>query len=75
MTGDSAYARTIRECAARLGRIGVDARHVEGWMRLEHSTLDGLSPSRFAAEVAAAIACMDEAGSEQSKALARSWGL
>ena len=52
-----------------------DPRHVEAWMRLEHPTLDGLSPEGFAAEVRMAIACIAEAGPQESEALAASFGL
>jgi hypothetical protein len=53
----------------------VDPRQVEAWMRLEHPTLDGLSPERFAEEVATALACIAEAGPDESEVLARSFGL
>ena len=69
------YQRTIRETAARLGRVGVDPRHVEAWMRVEHPTLDGLDRRRFDTEVEIAVACIDHAGAEQSEALALSFGL
>jgi hypothetical protein len=69
------YQQLIRECAARLGRVGVDGRHIEAWMRSEHGTLDGLGPRRFRDEVEVAIALIDRAGTEQSEALARSFGL
>ncbi len=69
------YQQTIRECAARLGRIGVDPRHVEAWMRVEHPTLDALDRARFDAEVEIALALIDRAGAAQSEALARSFGL
>ena len=52
-----------------------DPRWVEAWMRLEHPTLDGLSPERFAAEVRIALACIAEAGPQESEALAASFGL
>lgn len=39
----SYYKESIRTEIARQGHIGVDPRHVEGYMRLGHSTLDGLS--------------------------------
>jgi hypothetical protein len=52
-----------------------DPRHVEAWMRLEHPTLDGLSTERFAAEVRIALACIAEAGPDESEALAASLGL
>ena len=69
------YQQTIREMAARLGRVGVNPRQVEAWMRLEHPTLDGLSPPQFRDEVEAAIACIDRAGDDRSESLARSFGL
>ena len=69
------YQQMIREHAARIGRIGIDPRHVEAWMRVEHPTLDGLGPRQFDAEVAAAIACIDTAGHDASEALAESFGL
>ena len=69
------YGQTIRETVARLGRIGIDPRHVEGWMRLEHSTLDHLDRHSFDAEVAMAIALIDHAGADRSESLARSYGL
>ena len=69
------YQQLIRECVARLGRIGVESRHVEAWMRSEHATLDGLGPQRFRDEVEIALALIDRAGEEQSEALARSFGL
>ena len=53
----------------------IDPRHVEAWMRLEHPTLDGLAPERFSAEIATALACMAEAGADESEALAASFGL
>ena len=69
------YRDIIREHVARLGRIGVDPRHVEAWMRIEHGTLDGLGPGRFRNEVEVAIALIDRAGTAESEALARSFGL
>jgi len=69
------YRDLIRETAARLGRVGIDSRHVEAWMRLEHGCLDGLSPRQFADEVEVAIGCIDEAGDATSERLAASFGL
>jgi hypothetical protein len=43
-------------------------------MRLEHGTLDGLSRSRWEAEIAAAIACVDS-DPVASARLAESFGL
>ncbi len=69
------YATMIREAAARLGHVGANVRHVEGWMRSEHPTLDGLSRAQFREEVAVALECCREAGEEMSEAVARSHGL
>ena len=65
----------IREHLARAGRIGVDPRHVEAWMRIEHPTLDALSPAEFRAEALAAADCTTDAGPTPSEALAASLGL
>jgi hypothetical protein len=73
--GTSMYRNTIRETAARLGRIGTNPRHVEAWMRVEHGTLDWMDPERFSTEVEIALACLDRAGDDRSEALARSFGL
>ena len=53
----------------------VDPRHIEAWMRLEHSTLDGLSAAEFAREVDEAAALVRAAGTTESEALAASFGL
>ena len=69
------YADFIRETLAKQGHIGrYDPRHVEAYMRLEHSTLDGLSKSQFASEVAMAVECIN-AEPSQAEALAQSFGL
>jgi hypothetical protein len=52
-----------------------DPRHVEAYMRLEHGTLDRLSPQQFRAEVALAVACIAEGGTEAAEKLAKSYGL
>ena len=52
-----------------------DPRHIEGCMRLEHGTLDQLSPQQFRAEVALAVACIAEGGIDTAKKLAQSYGL
>ena len=69
------YQQTIRECVARRGRVGTDPRHVEAWMRVEHPTLDAVGARRFREEVEIALGLIDSAGTEQSEALARSFGL
>lgn len=71
----SGYQQYIREDLARIGKIGVDPRHVEGWMRLEFGTLDHLSKERFRLEVELAVQCIEEAGVKDSEELALSYGL
>jgi hypothetical protein len=66
----SFYAQQIATLAP-----DADPAHVEAWMRLEHPTLDGLSPERFAGEVRVAVDCIQAAGDEECDALARSYGL
>ena len=64
------YQETIKKLAPNH-----DPRHIEGWMRLEHSTLDGLSMKQFQAEVRIGIECIKEAGLEKSERNAKSFGL
>jgi hypothetical protein len=72
----SYYEQIIRSTLARIGRIGAaDARHVEAWMRIEHSTLDGLSVDQFRAEVKVALQCIEAGPLADSEALAQSYGL
>ena len=71
----SYYQEMIREELARRGHIGIDPRHVEGYMRLEHSTLDGLSRSQFSKEVGIGIECVLADGIQNAEANARSFGL
>jgi hypothetical protein len=66
----SPYADRIAELAP-----GYDPRHIEAYMRLEHSTLDGLSGWQFAKEVEIAKGSVDEGGVEQADRCARSFGL
>lgn len=69
------YEQLIREALAEQGAIGkYDPRHIEAFMRLEHSTLDGLSRGQFASEVSTARVCIDEGGRDGAESLARSYG-
>jgi len=63
------YRTMIQEMAP-----GYDPRHVEAYMRVAHSTLDGLSLSMFRDEVAIACRCVDEGGTEMAERIARSFG-
>jgi uncharacterized lipoprotein YmbA len=72
----SPYATMIRVQLAESGHVGkYDPRHVEGYMRLEHSTLDGLSARQFNQEIEIARQCVDTAGVTESELLAQSFGL
>ena len=71
----SAYYDRIREIVAAAGAIGTDPRHVEAWMRLEHSTLDGLSVDGFRREVIIALECIKCSPFAENEALAVSYGL
>ncbi len=54
---------------------GIDPRHIEAWMRVEHPTLDGLTAQQFNDAMYAALATAMDAGPEQSEALAATFGL
>jgi hypothetical protein len=71
----SAYRSRILERLRVEGRPEIDPRHVEGYMRLDHATLDGIGAEEFADEVRIAITCIDEGGARQAEVLARSFGL
>lgn len=71
----AAYDQTIREVLAEIGQVGAaDPRHIEGYMRLEHPTLDGLARWQFRAEVEIALACIAADGLENAEACAQSYG-
>ena len=69
------YQKMIREVLARSGKVGVNPRHVEAWMRVEYPTLDAMSAGRFVDEVIVAADCVAHAGPAESEALAASFGL
>jgi len=68
------YQQMIRKELARRGRLGVNSRYVEAWMRLEHGCLDGLDPEEFRREVAIGADCV-EADPDASVRLAGTYGL
>jgi len=68
------YTTRIERDLAALG-LRADPRHVEAWMRLEHSTLDWMDAARFRSEVRIAVECIRAASAEQTSDLARSLGL
>lgn len=69
------YQQSIKKNLKQMGREEVDPRHVEAWMRLGHSTLDGLPADRFALEVDVAVKCIDAAGTRDAERLAASYNL
>lgn len=71
----TAYSDTIRTTLAKTGHIGVNPNWVEGWMRLEHPTLDGLSASQFTREVKTAVDCIKASSEAENVSLARSYGM
>ena len=70
------YKEAIRIEAAKRGFIGkYNPRHIEAYMRLEHSTLDGLSPKQFSDEIGIAMECINVDGAGNAEKLAQSFGL
>ena len=69
------YYESIRNEIAKQGKIGIDPRHVEAYMRLEHSTLDGLTKSQFNSEVSIGIQCVEYAGADSAESCAQSFGI
>ncbi|MGH9887099.1 MAG: hypothetical protein ACREBE_16355 [bacterium] len=70
---ESPYAACIRVAPAM--RLDIDPRHVEAYMRLEHSTLNGLPIWQFNDEVKVAVECVLVGGVADAEALAQSFGL
>lgn len=71
----SPYHTIIVLSLARQALGPADPRLVEGWMRLEHSTFDGLDRVQFDRAVAAAVAAINVAPHRETEELARSYGL
>jgi hypothetical protein len=69
------YRDLIREVLAKNGKIGTNPAHVEAWMRVQHSTLDGLSFREFTDEVMLAAACIAASTNETNERLAKSMRL
>jgi len=63
-----------KQIAKVLGCTNVEARLVEGFMRLEYGTLDNLSPQKFKSEAKIGYACV-QVDPEAAKELATSYGL
>ena len=70
------YQETIRRETAKMEFIGkYDPRHIEGWMRIEHGTLDHLDIHIFRKEIKIGIQCIEEGGRELAERNAKSFGL
>lgn len=69
------YRNMIRETLAKMGRIGTNPRHVEGWMILEFGTLDRLGGPAWKRAVSEAVDCVMAATPEQNERLADSYGV
>ena len=69
------YRNIIKKSLAAINRTDIDPRHAEAYIRLEHSTLDGLSAEKFRQECEIAAACVDEGGISAAEFLAESFGL
>lgn len=69
------YQTMIRESLARMGRIGVNPAHVEGWMRSEYGTLDHLGGARWTRAVREALECVDVSAADINARLAESYGI
>lgn len=74
MITGSPYAPLIQRVLADIG-AHADPRHIEAWMRVDHPTLDALSPAKFRAEVFLAVVCILAHGAADAENLARSYGL
>ena len=70
------YQTIIKTTLAKQGFIGkYDPRHIEAYMRIGNSTLDGLSRSEFTREVNECRQCVDADGTANAEGLAISYGL
>lgn len=64
-----------RDRIQSIAGIDYDPRHVEAYMRLAHSTLDGLSAEQFAREVGFAVHSVNFGGPELAELLAQTFDL
>ena len=71
----SYYQKFIATTAAKLGRVDIDPRHVEGYMRLQYGTLDHLDAATFDREVKIGIECVDADGIDNAESNAQSYAL
>ena len=69
------YQKSIAQYLAKRKIENVDPRHIEGFMRLQYSTLSHLDSRTFNAEIRLGVACIAEGGVENAEANAVSFGL
>lgn len=72
---DKPVTRWQREIAAHKAAVGYDPRHIEGYMRLQHSILGNLSKQQFSREVRLCVECIKEGGIDAAERNAQSFGL
>ena len=70
----SLYTKSIEQRLKNMN-VQADPRHVEAFMRVEHGTLDALTPAQFTKEVKMALACIEQGGVDDAEELAKSYGL
>jgi len=71
----SPYYERIKEDLARRGRIDVDPRHVEAYIRLVGKTMDGLTEIQFRREISIGMSCIEVYGLVNAESCAKSFGL
>lgn len=71
----SIYTSIIEKVLKELKVSGVKPHHVEAWMRLKFSVLDGLSYAEFRREVRETVEIILAGPISESEALAATYGL
>jgi hypothetical protein len=61
--------------AKKLVPVGIDPRHLEGYIRLQHSTLNDLDWGTIRREVKLCVECVKVGGIEAAERNAQSFGL
>ncbi len=69
------WQEEIRKEIERQGKVGVDARHVEAYMRTQNPSFNSLTSEEFRYEVAISIRCVELTSKGGSEILVQSWGL
>lgn len=69
------YQKLISERLAEIGRVGVDPRHVEAYLLLDHGTMDVACHSPHFAQSVREIADLALAYPADAESLAKSYGL